>query len=94
MLFLGSRVDADEAVRLGLAIRVVPGDKLLGEAMDLARRLAALPARALRDTKRAVNLHLEQAMALVIETALAAERDSMHSPEHVEVVARLLAKRG
>ena len=92
LLFLGDRVGAEEAVRLGLANRVVPGDKLLDEAMDLARRLAALPATALRGTKRAVNLHLEQAMATVMETALGAERDSMHSPEHVAIVARLIAK--
>lgn len=92
LLFLGSRVGAEEAVRLGLANRVVPGDELLNEAMDLARRLAALPARALRDTKRAVNLHLEQAMSVVMEAALSAERDSMHSPEHVEIVANLIAK--
>ena len=37
LLFLGERVSAEEAVRLGLANRVVPADKLLGEAMDLAR---------------------------------------------------------
>ena len=92
LLFLGERVSAEEAVRLGLANRVVPGDKLLDEAMDLARRLAALPAVALRGTKRAVNLHLEHAMATVMETALGAERDSMHSPEHVAIVARLIAK--
>jgi hypothetical protein len=72
---------------------VVPGEALLADAMDLGRRLAALPARALRDTKRAVNLHLEQAMATVMETALAAERDSMGSPEHAETVTKLLAKR-
>jgi enoyl-CoA hydratase len=94
LLFLGERVDATEAVRLGLANRVVPGDKLLEEAMDLAGRLAALPATALRGTKRAVNLHLEQAMGLVMETALSAERDSMHSPEHIEIVAKLIAKSG
>ena len=43
LLFLGERVSAEEAVRLGLANRVVPGGKLRDEAMDLARRLAALP---------------------------------------------------
>ncbi len=92
LLFLGERVSATEAVRLGLANRVVPRDKLLDEAMDLARRLAALPAAALQGTKRAVNLHLEHAMSTVMEGALAAERDSMHSPEHVAIVARLIAK--
>ena len=94
MLFLGSRVGAEEAVRLGLANRMVPGDKLLDEAMDLAGWLAALPAVALRGTKRAVNLHLEQAMATVMEAGLAAERDSMRSPEHAEIVAKLIAKSG
>jgi enoyl-CoA hydratase len=92
LLFLGERVSGEEAVRLGLANRVVPGDKLLDEAMGLARRLAALPAVALRGTKRAVNLHLEQAMGLVMETALSAERDSMASPEHVAIIAKLIAK--
>ncbi len=94
LLFLGDRVGATEAVRLGLANRVVPRDKLLAEAMELARRLAALPAAALRGTKRAVNLHLEQAMATVMETALAAERDSMATPEHAAIVAGLIAKSG
>lgn len=94
LLFLGSRVGAEEAVRLGLANRVVPGEALLDEAMDLARRLAALPVTALRGTKRAVNLHLEQAMSAVMEAALSAERDSMHSPEHVEIVAGLIEKNG
>jgi enoyl-CoA hydratase len=37
-------------------------------------------------------LHLEQAMSVVMEAALEAERDSMHSPEHVAVVAKLIAK--
>jgi enoyl-CoA hydratase/carnithine racemase len=92
LLFLGERVSAEEAVRLGLANRVVPGDKLLDEALDLARRLAALPAGALQGTKRAVNLHMEHAMSTVMETGLAAERESMHSPEHVAIVARLIAK--
>lgn len=92
LLFLGSRVGAEEAVRLGIANRVVPKDKLLDEAMDLARRLAALPAQALRDTKRAVNLHLEAAMATAGEAALLAERESMHSPEHIALVEQIIAR--
>ncbi len=91
LLFLGRKVSAEEAVRLGLANSVVPKDELLEEAMKLARRLAELPAQALRDTKRAVNLHLEQVMP-VMEFGLAAERESMHSPEHLAIVEKLLSK--
>ncbi|MEV2232679.1 enoyl-CoA hydratase/isomerase family protein [Streptomyces phaeochromogenes] len=94
LLFLGDRVGAEEAVRLGIANRIVAKDKLLDEAMDLARRLAALPVRALRETKRAVNLHLEQAMTTVLEPALLAERDTMHDPDHIAVVEKIIASRG
>ncbi|MFJ1968166.1 enoyl-CoA hydratase/isomerase family protein [Streptomyces sp. NPDC087903] len=94
LLFLGDRVSAEDAVRLGVANRAVPRDKLLDEAMDLAGRLAALPAQALRETKRAVNLHLEQALATVLEPALLAERDSMHTPDHIAAVEKIIAARG
>ncbi|WP_405541697.1 enoyl-CoA hydratase/isomerase family protein [Streptomyces phaeochromogenes] len=94
LLFLGDRVGAEEAVRLGIANRVAPKDKLLDEAMDLAMRVAALPTRALRETKRAVNLHLEQAMNSVLEPALLAERDTMHDPDHIAVVEKIIASRG
>ncbi|HEY4851646.1 MAG TPA: enoyl-CoA hydratase/isomerase family protein [Streptosporangiaceae bacterium] len=94
LLFLGERVSAGEALRLGMVNRVVPGDKLLDEALEVARRLAALPARALQDTKHAVNLHLEQAITAVMDAGLAAERESMHSPEHIAIVEKLIARSG
>ncbi|MFG2940791.1 enoyl-CoA hydratase/isomerase family protein [Streptomyces sp. NPDC048282] len=94
LLFLGERVSAEDAVRLGIANRAVPKDKLRDEAMDLAGRLAALPAQALRETKRAVNRHLEQTLDTVMEPALLAERDSMHAPDHIAAVERITAARG
>jgi hypothetical protein len=39
----------------------------------------------------AVRLGLARRLATLMETALAAERDSMHSPEHVAIVAKLIA---
>ncbi|MET7725100.1 enoyl-CoA hydratase/isomerase family protein [Streptomyces mirabilis] len=94
LLFLGDRVSAADAVRLGIVNRAVPKDKLMDEAMDLAGRLAALPVQALRETKRAVNRHLEQALDTVMEPALLAERDTMHSPDHITAVERIIASRG
>ncbi|MEV5829764.1 enoyl-CoA hydratase-related protein [Spirillospora sp. NPDC052242] len=93
LLFLGRKVSAPDAERLGLVNSVVADDQVLEEAMRLAQRLADLPVQALRDTKRAVNLHLEQAMSAVMEVALTAERESMHSPEHVALVDKLLSKK-
>ncbi|MFE9649232.1 enoyl-CoA hydratase/isomerase family protein [Streptomyces sp. NPDC006365] len=94
LLFLGDRVSAEDAVRLGIANRAVPKDKLMDEAMDLAGRLAAQPAQALHETKRAVNRHLEQALDTVMEPALLAERDTMHGPDHIAAVERIIASRG
>jgi enoyl-CoA hydratase/carnithine racemase len=94
LLFLGDRLGAADAVRLGIANRVVPeGEELLTAAMDLAHRLAALPAQALRETKRAVNLHLEQALGTVMESALLAERESMSSPEHIAIVEGIISRK-
>jgi len=75
-LLLGERIPAAEAVALGLANRVVPDAELMTEAMALAQRLAAQPAQAVQETKRAINLHLQQAIALVAPFALSAEAES------------------
>jgi enoyl-CoA hydratase/carnithine racemase len=93
LLFTGDRVPAEEAVRLGLANRAVPRDKLLDEAMAFAHRLSALPSRALQDTKRAINLHIEQAVATVLNFALAAQSETFSLPEHRDRVAQFLERR-
>lgn len=80
-LFLGRKLSAEEAVRIGLANRVVEADVLLDEALTLARRLAAMPARALQDTKRALNSLLLSAWPSV-QFAAATEQVSMRSAEH------------
>ena len=92
LLFLAERVSATEAVRVGLANRVVPGDNCSTRRWTSPAGWLRCPPGPYEGTKRAVNLHLEHAMGTVMETALGAERDSMHSPEHVAIVARLIAK--
>ena len=54
-LFLGDQVGAAEAHRLGMVNRVVPRDRLEPTVMDMASRIAAMPALGLALTKRAVN---------------------------------------
>ena len=56
LIMLGDRMPADEALRIGLVHRVVPVEKLLDEARDLARRLVAGPPVALRLAKHAINV--------------------------------------
>jgi enoyl-CoA hydratase len=80
-LFTGDRISAQQAVDLGLANEVLPADELLPAATALAHRLAALPAPALRATKRAVNLHLERQALAVMDYATAAEEMHFASPD-------------
>lgn len=92
LLFLGRPVEADEAVRLGLATRAVPKGELLDAALELAGRLADLPTQALRATKRAVNLHLTHALSTVMEDALRSESESMQSADHIAIVESIIER--
>lgn len=89
-LFLGERIPAQVAVDIGLANRVVPHDDVKTEAIALAHRLAALPPRALQDTKRALNLHLERAISGILEYGLSAESECFRTPEHRAAIERFL----
>jgi|TARA_B100001971_G_C18225888_1_gene560374 enoyl-CoA hydratase/3-hydroxyacyl-CoA dehydrogenase len=56
MVFLGDRMSAENAFRIGLVHKVVPLDNLYEEAEALAKRLAAGPPVALKVAKRVMNL--------------------------------------
>ena len=91
-IFTGDRIGPEQAVQLGLANRVVPDAELMAEATKLAQRLARLPKHALQDTKRALNAHIEKAVAGPLEIAIQAETRSLTSPEHIARVAKLISK--
>jgi enoyl-CoA hydratase len=91
-LFLGTRIPADEAVRLGLASRSVPREQVLEEALTLARKLAAVPAVALQDTKRALNSYLEVQIEHAFTRGLDGELTSMGSDAHRDAVAAARTK--
>lgn len=55
LLYTGDTIDAQEAHRIGLALRVVPHERLQAEAHAFAVRLAMIPPLALRLNKRALD---------------------------------------
>ena len=75
-LLTGDRIPAEACVEFGLANAAVPDGELMERSMAMARRLADQPAQAVRDTKRAINLHLQHALQTVLPFALAAEAET------------------
>lgn len=90
-ILLGDRIPAAEAERIGLANHVVEPDELMNTAMGLAQRLAALPRQAVRETKRAFNIHLQASVSRVIDFAFQAEDATFTSDDHKAAVAAILA---
>ena len=59
MIFLGEQIDAATALNLGLVNKVVPPEKLMDEAMDWAKKLAAKSGPVLAMAKMAINTGLD-----------------------------------
>ncbi len=55
IIMLGRDIDAQTAVRYGIAMKAVPPDQLMSEAMQVARRLAALSPTGLALIKQVMN---------------------------------------
>lgn len=71
LMLFGNKVGAEELLNLGIAWRVVPDDRVLPEAHQLASRILELPAPRVSDLKRVLARvsvgELETAMSLEAE---------------------------
>ncbi|MGY3128204.1 enoyl-CoA hydratase [Agrococcus sp. UYP33] len=70
IILTGRRVGAEEAERIGLISRVVPADRLLDEAQEMAASIAAKSLPALVAAKAAMDAALEMPLAegIALET--------------------------
>jgi enoyl-CoA hydratase len=59
LIFTGATIDAKEALRLGLANRVVPHTELMAEARALAEKISKNGQLAVRSCKELVNFALD-----------------------------------
>jgi enoyl-CoA hydratase/carnithine racemase len=88
----GDRIPARRAAEIGLVNHVCPDDEVVDQAMACAHRIAKLPRRAVEDTRRILNLHLDRAVLATLDFALSAEDRSFASPELRANLDRLLAQ--
>jgi enoyl-CoA hydratase/carnithine racemase len=93
LTFTGSLIDAEEALRLGLLLRVVEPEKLLSEALELAARIAAQPPQALRLTKRLLKAAQRMELPDFLDLCACFQGMAHHTEDHGEAISALLEKR-
>ncbi len=95
MTLFGQPLDAEAAVRAGLALRVVDGehDDLLAAARELAAPAVAAPREALLATKRSLRTTASLAAhADAVDVEIEPQLASLASPEFAERVEALRAR--
>ena len=92
-LLTGDKLTAAEAERIGLINHVVAPDALLDTAHAFARRLADSPVRAVQGTKAVLNAILRDTANLVLDAALANEKECFANGDHARAVEAFQARR-
>jgi len=90
---LGPKVDAQEALRLGLVNQVVSADELMDATNKVAGKLASLPGKAIGLTKRLLNESLNNDLAAQLEAEAYAQETAGKTADHTEGVTAFLEKR-
>lgn len=93
LLLLGEAVDAATAAQWGLVTRVVPAGSLVETAEAAARKLAALPARAVRATKALTRAATAPTLRSAMREETRTFADLLTSPEAMEAFRAFLEKR-
>ncbi|MFM4805191.1 enoyl-CoA hydratase [Aeromonas bivalvium] len=92
LLLLAEAIDAGEALRLGLANRVLAADELLPFALTQGLTLAAKPPKALQRSKALLKQELKQAVHFVIDTEARAFSLALQGEEAQARIARKLGR--
>jgi enoyl-CoA hydratase/carnithine racemase len=93
LLYTGDFISAQEAERIGLYNRVVPGERLAETTFELAKRLAHGPAFALAKTKEMLNRELNMNLETALECEAQAQAICMQHPDYREAYEAFVNKR-
>jgi 2-(1,2-epoxy-1,2-dihydrophenyl)acetyl-CoA isomerase len=93
LMFFGETIEAEQALEIGLVNRVVPAERLMDEAMEVATRLAKGPTRAMGMMKKMLNSSFESDLTTALEREAALQGIAVATADCVEGVTSFLQKR-
>jgi enoyl-CoA hydratase/carnithine racemase len=93
LLLLGQPFTAEQAREAGIVTDIVPQERLLEQAFQVAKALAALPPESVRLTKRLMKSRYVQTLAATIDEETRVFTERLSSPEAKEALSAFLEKR-
>lgn len=93
LAFTGRVFGAEEAQRMGIVLEVAPHADLMQRASELAQSLAAKPPRALRLTKRLLQLSPRMDLPEFLDQCAVLQGICHNTQDHLEAVRAMLEKR-
>jgi methylglutaconyl-CoA hydratase len=93
LLLTGRIITAAEAYRIGLVNEIIPAEKLMDRALELAAQLMENSPASLRCTKRLLNDHARRELDTQIEAAVRESAAVRSAPDFREGISSFLEKR-
>ena len=93
LMFTGDIIDAEEAQKIGLVNKVVPGDELEKATADYAEKLAKGPTKAIGLAKKILNRGMETDLATLLDFEAFAQYQTASSEDCPEGVKAFTERR-
>ena len=93
LLFLGQRISSKQALDIGLINHIIPADKLMDMALEMAEKIVNNPPIAVQQAKIAVNRGMEVELAQGLEIESEAYEVCIPTKDRLEALAAFKEKR-
>lgn len=93
LMFLGDRITAEEAEKVGIVNRIVPAEQLLDETLKIAETLAKKSPISIGMTKKIMNHHLNRDLKTLLELEAQGQDICFQTEDFKEGVQAFFEKR-
>lgn len=93
LTFTGDVIDGETAFAIGMVNYVVPHDRLLAKANELAAKIAAKPPGALRMSKKLLYMGRKASLQELLDQSAAYQGICHNTEDHLEALAAMFEKR-